>query len=146
MMTRSGGHDSRGQARGLLRAYAAWYAVARQFLDRSGVRAAPFSVITARPEALLKSGPWSDAVDPSRVEGMHMDDVVEHTRQALALVVGQGLPEAGVPAHLMISVPDPAREGELETARQVLRTPALAPDRARARRAYEDFMACEEGL
>ena len=89
----------------------------------------------------MGSGRWSDAVDPSRVEVMQMDDVIEQTRQSLASVVGQGLPEAGVPAHLMISVPDPAREGELETARQVLRAPALAADRARAHRAYEDFMS-----
>ena len=141
MMTRSGEHDSLRQGRGLLRAYAAWYSVTGRLLGRPGVRAAPFSVITARPEDLIRGHPWSDAVDSTRARDMQMDEVVEHTRQALASVVGQGLPEAGVPAHLMISVPDPAREAELDRARQVLRAPTLEADRSRAQRAHEDFVS-----
>jgi hypothetical protein len=144
MMTRKGLSDSPGYARRLLRAYVAWHRAAGQVLGTAGVTVAPFGLVTTEPWLLADRPLLRELVDVAAPGHRDMTHVVERTREAIADVVGQGLPEDGVPAHLMVSLPEPAREPSLERARAILRDPVLGSTRMVAERSYEEFMSAAE--
>ena len=144
VMVRKDLQDSPSYALEILRSYSAWHRVARRLLDRDGVIVAGFSMITTNPLLLADHPALAALVDDDTAARLGMDDLVSRTRESLSDVVGQGLPENGIPAHQMISVPDAARAAELDRARALLTGDGLAGARRDAELQYEEFLSGTE--
>jgi hypothetical protein len=141
MLVRQARHDSSDSARGMLRAYAAWYTIAGRLLARPNMIVAAFGDVTADPATLAKRRGLRGVVDLDAADRLDAATLMQSAREELSKVVGQGLPKDGIPAHYLISLPEPARAGELDRARSLLLAPSLASERARATAVYETFLA-----
>ena len=141
MMVRKGEPSSPAYGRQILRAYAAWYRVAAKALRYHTVSVVPFDQIVDDPWQACATEPLSLLVDAERAAGVSVDSFVDDLRAKLAGEAGQGLPQNGVPASMMISLPDQARSRHLEQARRVLRAPELAAELERAAEAFAGFMS-----
>ena len=144
MMVRKDLQDSASYGREILRSYAAWHRLARGALDCACITVAMFADITTDPASIVRDTALAELVDLEVVARMDMEALVERTRSSLAGVIGQGLPEDGIAAHQMISLPEPARAPELQRARAILGSPGLRRVREDSERAYEDFISAAE--
>ncbi len=129
-------------ARGVLRAYRAWYQSAARSLraSRPGtITFASFDDFTTDPACV---GHWpgvSALLDPQRLETSQEFEAELHDR--LAQEEGQGQPLDGVPGHQMISLPDQKRAPLLDEARDLLQSPGLSRYLDSAQDAYAQLVS-----
>lgn len=141
MLVRQARHDSPSAARGMLRAYAAWHTVVGEVMERPNMSVATFEQVTSDLGSVGDRPILRPLIDPQLSAAYDSETLIDSARKELATVVGQGLPQDGIPAHYMISLPDPAREPQLEQARHLLSVAALAKERDSAYEVFADFRA-----
>lgn len=139
MLVRQARHESARDARDMLRAYTAWHSMVGRLLDRPNVVVATFEQVTTNVTLLARRRAIQPLVDPEAVARLDDEALLTSAREELSSVVGQGLPKDGIPAHYLISLPEPAREGELTRAKSLLTAPELMRERDEAGQLYARF-------
>lgn len=139
MLVRQARHESPDDARDMLRAYIAWHTVVGRAMDRRNLVVATFHQVTTNVTLLAEREQIRPLVDPDKVSELDDASLLTSAREELSQVVGQGLSKDGIPAHYLISLPEPARESELAHAKGLLMNPRLESERDRADAIYRRF-------
>ncbi len=133
-LVRSDAYGSHEAARRTLRSYTAWYRAMAPAVRPPNVLVVDFEALTTDLSMLTYWQRLEGLVRPETASSL--PDFEEWLVDHLSDVPGQGMPEAGVPAHQMSSLPNDDRLSLNEQATRLITSPSLAKDLAAASRAF----------
>ena len=133
-LVRSNAYDSLDAARRTLRSYTAWYRVKTSAVRPPNVLVVDFEALTTDLSPITHWQRLEGLVRPETASSL--PDFEEWLVDHLSDVPGQGLPEEGVPAHQMSSLPNDDRLSMNEHATRLITSRSLEKELAAATRAF----------
>ena len=139
-LVRSDAYGSVDAARRTLRSYTAWYRAMAPAVRPPNVLVVDFEALTTDLSMLSHWQRLEGLVRPETASAL--PDFEEWLVDHLSDVPGQGMPEAGVPAHQMSSLPNDDRLSMNEQATRLITSLSLAKELAAASRAFDRIHEC----
>ena len=138
-LVRADAYDDVKFAHNSLRSITAWYRTAERVLPRASLFVVTFETISADLNSLLTVFPEAHYFDPERLVSGN-EGAKAWLEEQLRDVEGQGLPQNGVPAEQMASLPRAERAGLNSSARDILKDESLEGVLVAAQSAHDRFL------